>query len=149
MNNTKSIFQILFSQTKDFVFFIIHSFLSVGFAHFDVIGGNHADTSWYVGLFIIGLIGFATTSILKSRTKTILTTNVTIKLAKDAYESVMNAEPIPTVVKNGVVIPLVEEEEEIPEDNTNTDNDNTNDGADTEESEKEESERDHSRTQSS
>ena len=103
MNNTKSIFQILFSQTKDFVFFIIHSFLSVGFALFDVIvvnklidsvivGGNHADTSWYVGLFIIGLIGFATTSILKSRTKTILTTNVTIKLAKDAYESVMNAD---------------------------------------------------------
>ena len=55
-----------------------------------------------------------------------------------AIEAVMSAEPIPTVVKNGVVIPLVEEEEEIPEDNTNTGNDNTNDATTTEDSENEE-----------
>lgn len=48
-----------------------------------------------------------------------------------------NMEPVKSTVKNGVVTP-VEDEEDIPEDNTNTDNDNTNDDANTEESEKEE-----------
>ena len=58
-----------------------------------------------------------------------------------AIETVMNAEPIPTVVKNGVVIPLVEEEApedttpDVPEDDTTTDDSNTD--TDTEESEDE------------
>ena len=80
-------------------------------------------------------------SMARSADATAATTNKFLPLTQEdlvAIESVMNAEPIPTVVKNGVVIPLVEEEEEIPEDNTNTDNDNTNDDTDTEESENEE-----------
>lgn len=103
MNSAKKIFQILFSQTKDFVFFLVYSFLSSGFALFEVLvtknfidnvisTGKHANTSWYVGLFILGMIAFVATVVMKSRTKTILTTNVTIKLAKDAYESVMYAD---------------------------------------------------------
>ena len=44
-----------------------------------------------------------------------------------AIESVMNAEPIPAMVKNGVVVPIVEEEEIIPDDNTNSGDNNTND----------------------
>ena len=78
-------------------------------------------------------------SLARSADATEATTNKFLPLTQEdlvAIESVMSAEPIPTVVKNGVVIPLVEEE--IPEDNTNTDNDNTNEGADTEESENEE-----------
>ena len=77
-------------------------------------------------------------SLARSADATEAQTNKFLPLTQEdlvAIEAVMSAEPIPTVVKNGVVIPLVEEEEEIPEDNTNTDNDNTNDGTDTEESE--------------
>jgi hypothetical protein len=55
-----------------------------------------------------------------------------------AIEESMSGEPILAEIRNGVLVPIVEEEAEIPEDNTSTDNDNTNDGADTEESEKEE-----------
>lgn len=77
-------------------------------------------------------------SLARSADATETTTNKFLPLTQEdlvAIETVMNAEPIPTVVKNGVVIPLAEEEEEVPEDNTNTDNDNTNDDTDTEESE--------------
>ena len=69
------------------------------------------------------------------------TTNKFLPITQEdlvAIEKSMSGEPIPAVVKNGVIVPIVEEEVEIPEDNTNTDNDNTNDGADTEGSENEE-----------
>lgn len=44
-----------------------------------------------------------------------------------AIETSMSAEPIPAEVKNGVVIPVIEEEEIIPDDNTTPDDNNTND----------------------
>ena len=103
MNNAKRIFQILFSQTRDFVFFIIYSFLISIFVLLDllvikafvdkvIVDGNYNDTSLYVGLFVIVFVAFASTVILKSRTKTILTTNVSLALAKEAYTNVLNAD---------------------------------------------------------
>lgn len=80
-------------------------------------------------------------SFARSADATEATTNKFLPLTQEdlvAIEKSMSGEPIPAVVKNGVIVPIVEEEVEIPEDNTNTDNDNTNDDADTEESENEE-----------
>ena len=55
-----------------------------------------------------------------------------------AIENSLNGEVIPAMVKNGVVVPIVEEEEIIPDDNTNTGDNNINDDTDTEGSENEE-----------
>ncbi len=46
-------------------------------------------------------------------------------------ESTMKAEAIPAMVKNGVVIPIAEEEEIIPDDTTTPDDNNTNDDTNT------------------
>ena len=103
MNSAKRIFQLLFSQTKDFVFFIVYSLLSSlcvlfgvlsvkGFVDSVIVNGNHNETSLYVGLFVALFITFSSMVILKSRTKTILTTNVSIALSKEAYTSILNAD---------------------------------------------------------
>ena len=91
MINNKKIFSILFSQTKDLIFFIGYSFLSSLFVVFDVlvmkgyidnvlVKGKHEDTSLYVGLFIGIFVLFVINIILKSRTKTILTTKISSQL---------------------------------------------------------------------
>ncbi len=63
-----------------------------------------------------------------------------MELSMDDLETVQyyaDMEPVQATVKNGVVTPVVEEEEN-PGDNTGSDNDNTNDGTNTENGEKEE-----------
>ena len=80
----------------------------------------------------------ATRSLARSGNTTELDSNIFLPLTEDdlivVEKTLTSEDSVDGIVKNGVVIPLTEEEVEIPEDNTNTDNDNTN----TEESEKEE-----------
>lgn len=103
MINNKKIFSILFSQTKDLIFFIGYSFLSSLFVVFDVlvmkgyidnvlVKGKHEDTSLYVGLFIGIFVLFVINIILKSRTKTILTTKISSQLMSESYANILNAE---------------------------------------------------------
>ena len=84
----------------------------------------------------------ATRSLARSGNTTELDSNIFLPLTEDdlivVEKTLTSEDSVDGIVKNGVVIPLTEEEVEIPEDNTTPDDNNTNDGADTEESGKEE-----------
>ncbi len=103
MSKQKKIFHLLFSQTKEFIFYTIFSIVSALSVIFEVIivknyidkvivFGNHADTSFYVGLFLAGLVGFVSSIILRSSSKTILCSNIAIELTKEAYDAVLYAD---------------------------------------------------------
>ncbi len=103
MNNYKKYFQVLFSQTKEFVFFIMFSLLSALLIVFEtfvikyyiddvITGGNHQSTSLCVTFFIIGFALFIVSIVLKSKTKTVLTSNVIKSLAVEAYDAVLYAD---------------------------------------------------------
>ncbi len=73
-------------------------------------------------------------SMTRSADATEATTNKFLPVTQEdlvAIEESMSAEPIPTYVENGLVIPVVEDEEEIPDDTTNPDDDNINDDTNT------------------
>jgi len=103
MNNHKKVFQLLFSQTKDFIFYTIFSILSALLVVFEVIvlkyyidyvieSGHHENTSLYVGLFLVGITSLIGVVILKSRTKTILCSNVSMELTRESYDAVLYAD---------------------------------------------------------
>ena len=100
MNSNKKIFQLLFSQTKDLIFYSFFSVLSALLVVYEVVvlkfyidfvvnGGAHESTSIFVFMFLAGFIGFVTSIILRSRAKTVLSSTVTMELAKEAYDCML------------------------------------------------------------